>query len=343
MLTLTQIDAFEEIIDVRTPAEYEIDHIPKANNFPVLDNDERIQIGTLYKESVFQAKQQGAALITSNISSYLSKHFASRPETWHPLIYCWRGGKRSEALTHILNQIGWQATRLPGGYKAYRKMVGDGIDALAPRLNLKVICGRTGVGKSALLNSLQKNGAQILDLEKLANHRGSVLGNPVTGQQPTQKFFDSTLCQALRSLHNDQVVYVEAESRRIGKIQLPTSLLNAIRAAECIRLECDFDARIEYLIDEYEHFLKDSALLESALSLLIPFIGKQKINQWINWKSRDDAREMVRGLLSDHYDPIYIRSMKEHFTHYADAQIINISTVSEDCFAPVSDTLLNRK
>lgn len=338
---LARIGQFEEIIDVRSPREYIIDHIPGACNFPVLNDNERIHIGTLYKQhSSFEANKQGAAIIASRIAKYLGSHFVSRPGDWRPLVYCWRGGKRSEAFVHVLQQIGWRAVRLPGGYKAYRRTVTATITDIVGRINFKVLCGLTGVGKSALLETLGQRNAQVLDLEKLANHRGSVLGNPVAGEQPTQKYFESLLCRALHRLDTSAPVYVEAESRKIGKLYLPTELLRAIRQAECIRIEADIDARTRYLLDEYHHFLSDRKLLESSLSLLAPFVGRQKIAAWTDWKTGEDAENMVRKLLVEHYDPIYARSMASNFDRYTDAQSVKLTRINNETLNSAAGKLL---
>ncbi len=332
MLTLSQIDRFEEIIDVRSPVEYADDHIPGAHNFPALSDKERSHIGTLYKQiSAFEAKKQGASLIAENFAGHLREHLNARDDNWRPLVYCQRGGERSAAFTHILKKIGWPAVSLPGGYKAYRSMVRTTIDDIAPKLKFKVLCGRTGVGKSRLLNILaQEKAAQALNLEQLANHRGSVLGNLLHEEQPSQKYFESLLCKTLRRFNPKLPTYVEAESRKIGKIHIPTTVLNAIRAAECICIETGLKARVEYLLNEYQHFLTDRTLLKSSLALLIPFLGVEKINRWTHWKTHRDAENMVIGLLNEHYDPIYLNSMKRHFTHYSRAAMVRIERITDN-------------
>ena len=346
MWTLEKIDQFDEIIDVRAPSEYNLDHIPGAHNCPALKNNERVTVGTLYRQtSAFEAKKLAASMMTSNISSYLQHYFNSRDANWRPLVYCWRGGSRSEAFTYILNQIGWQTTQLSGGYKAYRKMVIQEIDRLAPLLSFKVLCGRTGVGKSLLLQTLAQQGAQVLDLEALANHRGSVLGEPTQGEQPTQKWFESLLCEALRHYNPQQTIFVEAESRKIGKLQVPTSLLMAIRNAPCIHIAADMTARVQYLISEYHHFLENKALLESALSCLIPFRGKKQIAKWLDWKKQLSAETLVHELLEEHYDPVYLRSMKHHFAHYHTQtdDSIHLQKIDRVCVKAAAEDLLNRE
>lgn len=206
---LSELDRFDLVIDVRSPAEFALDHIPGAVNYPVLDNDERAKIGTLYKQvSPFAAKKLGAALVSKNIANHLENHLLELPREWRPLIYCWRGGERSGAFTHILNRIGWKALQLEGGYQGFRRTVIDGLEEAAKQFSFQVICGMTGSGKTRVLQEAQNYGAQILDLEALAIHRGSVLGNEPNIEQPSQKGFETQLWNALRSLDPAKPVLV---------------------------------------------------------------------------------------------------------------------------------------
>ncbi|MHB8166355.1 MAG: tRNA 2-selenouridine(34) synthase MnmH, partial [Sulfuricella sp.] len=225
-LTLAQLARFDDIIDVRSPSEFRDDHIPGAVNFPVLNDEERARVGTIYKQtSAFDAKKIGAALVARNIAGHVEQHFSDQPKNWRPLVYCWRGGSRSGAMTHILNQIGWRAQQLKGGYKAYRTMVLATLQTLPGRFRYRVICGPTGSGKSRLLTALDELGAQVLDLEGLAAHRGSILGSLPDADQPSQKLFESRLWEALQKFDPDHPVYVEAESKKIGNIRAPDALL----------------------------------------------------------------------------------------------------------------------
>ena len=331
MWTLAQISRFEEIIDVRSPAEYGDDHVPGARNFPVLNDAQRAEVGTIYKRrSPFEAKKRGAGMVADNVSRLLRTHFRERGGSWKPLVYCWRGGTRSAALTHVLREIGWRAEQLPGGYKAYRRTVIETIDRVAPQLRFKVLCGYTGTGKSRVLAGLARHGAQVIDLEALANHRGSALGAPTTGEQPSQKRFESLLCETMRKLDPDRPVHVEAESRRIGKIQVPDALLEAMRASECIRMEADLPARAGFLVREYRHFIEDNALLDSALRTLTRHAGKSRVERWTDWRKHGSGEDLVEDLLCAHYDPLYLRSMKKHFTRYADAAQVRLDAINAE-------------
>ncbi len=169
---LPALDQFDAIIDVRSPAEFALDHIPGAINCPVLDDAERVTVGTLYKQvNAFEAKKVGAALVAKNIGRHIEEHFIQMPKEWKPLIYCWRGGNRSGSLSLVLARIGWPAIQLDGGYKAFRAHINEAL-LETPQFDFRVICGTTGSGKSRLLEVLDSIGAQVLDLEQLAAHRG---------------------------------------------------------------------------------------------------------------------------------------------------------------------------
>jgi tRNA 2-selenouridine synthase len=168
-VTVSQLDAFDEVIDVRSPAEFALDHVPHAVNCPVLDDAERAKVGTLYAQvSPFDAKKLGAALVSKNIARHIEERFRGKEKGWRPLVYCWRGGQRSGAMAHVLRQIGWDAATLQGGYRAYRREVLVHLDTLPARFDFRVVCGATGSGKSRLLEALAAQGAQVLDLEHLA-------------------------------------------------------------------------------------------------------------------------------------------------------------------------------
>jgi tRNA 2-selenouridine synthase len=314
---------FDTIIDVRSPAEFALDHIPGSINCPVLDDAQRAEVGTLYKQvSPFAARRVGAAQVSANISTHISEQFADKPKLWRPLIYCWRGGQRSAAMTHVLRAVGWDAHQLPGGYKTWRTHVIHQLDILPQRLIFVAVCGPTGSGKSLLLQALHQVGAQILDLEALAAHRGSVLGDLPDQPQPAQRMFESQLSQVLDDLDPSRPVFVEAESRKIGILHLPESLMRAMRASECVRIQASVEARVELLIREYQHFLSDVAMLEHTLSRLNSLHGKAKIDEWMTLAHAGQFVELVNVLLTQHYDPLYFRSSNGNYAKLLDGEHI---------------------
>jgi tRNA 2-selenouridine synthase len=334
-----KLTLYDTIIDVRSPAEYAEDHIPGAISAPVLDDAERAEVGSLYKQvSAFDAKKLGASLVARNVAGHVQSLFKDKPKDWHPLVYCWRGGKRSGAMAHILREIGWDAETLEGGYKAYRRFVVSQLQSLPQGLDFRVIHGPTGSGKSRLLAALKRAGTQVLDLEDLAAHRGSVLGHLPDRPQPSQKMFESLLLQELSNLAPGKPVFVEGESKKIGELQVPDALMERMRASPCILLETDLDTRVELLMDEYRHFLQDKKTLDAQLDCLVGLHGRSRIAEW---KSIGDWRELVRRLLVEHYDPAYRNSSKRNFAYLADAQQITITSAQDSAFASAARSLLD--
>ena len=334
------LSAFDTVIDARTPAEYAEDHIPGAISAPVLDDDERAEVGTLYKQvSPFEAKKLGAALVARNISSEIERQFSDKPKTWRPLVYCWRGGKRSGAMAHILREVGWDAHTLEGGYKAYRRWVVQQLNDIPDRLQLAIVHGPTGSGKSRFLAALRGAGAQVLDLEALAAHRGSVLGGLPGQPQPSQKMFESVLLKELGALDLRRAVFVEAESKKIGELQVPGALMQRMRGSPCVALEVPLQARVELLLDEYRHFLQDLAALEAQLDCLAGLHGKETIAGWKALARRGDWREFVERILTEHYDPAYRRSSARNYAGLAAARTVRISSAAPEAFAAAAAVL----
>jgi len=331
---------FAERIDVRSPSEYAEDHLPGASSHPVLDDAERSRIGTLHaQESAFAARRAGAALVARNIATMLETSFAAKPRDWAPLVYCWRGGQRSRSLAHMLNEIGWRAAQLEGGYRAYRRHVVARLTTLPGRFRYRVICGLTGSGKSRLIAALDREGAQVLDLEAMARHRGSLLGDVPDHPQPTQKSFDSKLVAMLGTYDPARPVYVESESKKIGTVQLPDTLLAAMRAAECVHLALPQPLRVELLKSEYAHFLADHETLTARLEHLIPLHGKKTIERWTDAARAGDWDTLVGELLALHYDPAYTRSIGRNFPRVGGALAVTPADLTDAAFGTLAREL----
>jgi tRNA 2-selenouridine synthase len=340
-MKMVDFSHFDTIIDVRSPAEYAEDHVPGSISAPVLDDDERAKVGTLYKQvSQFDAKKLGAALLAKNVAHHIETLFKDKAKDWRPLVYCWRGGKRSGAMAQVLREIGWEAKTLEGGYKAYRRWVVDRLSTLPEALSFTVIHGPTGSGKSRLLAALARQGGQVLDLEGLAEHRGSVLGGLPGQPQPSQKMFESRLLRALESLDPARPVFVEGESKKIGELQVPDALMAAMRASPCVRLEADLETRTTLLIDEYRHFTQDTRALEAQLDCLVALHGRAKIAEWKGLAARGAWREGVQRLLLEHYDPAYKRSSLHNFAQLGEAPAVKIASPEDASFAAAAERLL---
>jgi len=303
------------VIDVRSPAEFAEDRVPGAISCPVLDDAERARVGTLYKQvGPFEARRVGGALAARNIATHVESLFHDRPRHWAPLVYCWRGGQRSRAFVHVLREIGWRAVQLEGGYRAFRRVVIEGLATLPAALSFRVLSGRTGSGKSRLLGALEREGQQVLDLEALAAHRGSVLGTLPDAPQPSQKGFESALWDRLRAFDPARPVFVEAESRRIGVLHLPDALIERMRAAPVLTLEADLPVRTALLLDEYRHLVADPQRLYAQLDCLRHLHSRETLAGWRALAEAGDWARFVVALLEQHYDPAYDRSM---FRNYA--------------------------
>lgn len=317
---LARLASFDAIIDARTEDEYALDHVPGAINWPTLDNAERIAIGTMYKQvNAFEAKKRGAALSARNIAAHIEREVLDKPKGWKPLVYCWRGGNRSGALATILGAIGFQVTLIEGGYKAWRAALVDDIPRLAQRLQYRVVCGPTGSGKTRLLQALAAEGAQVLDLEDLANHRSSVLGHIPGVPQPSQKAFDSLIWDALQRFDPVRPVFVESESKKVGNLRVPDALMDAMRESPCIDLQLPDDERVALLLEDYDFFVKDPDFFCRRLEALTELRGKAVVGDWIEKVRAGRTPEVVLELLVQHYDPLYTASIRRNFRQYANA------------------------
>ena len=338
---LAQLDRYDAIIDARSEGEFALDHLPGALNWPSLNNAERALVGTEYKQiSPFVARKRGAALVARNIAAHIERHVLDKPKDWQPLIYCWRGGQRSGSLSLVLSQIGFRVQVIEGGYQAYRRAVMADLEKLPEGLRLRVLCGKTGSGKSRLLAALQSQGAQVLDLEGIANHRGSVLGLVPGQPQPTQKRFDSVLWDTLRHLDPEQPVWVESESRKVGELRVPEQLIHHMRASPCVRLELSVAARVRLLMEDYDFFVNDVPAFCERLNALRALRGNEVINEWQAAAHSGLIEGVVEQLLTTHYDPVYLQSMQRNFADFPNATLVEPGNGDHATLQEVARSLL---
>jgi len=316
---------FDAIVDARSPAEFAEDHLPGAISAPVLDDAERALVGTIYsQQSAFVARRLGAAIVSRNIASLIEHAFADCPPTWRPLVYCWRGGNRSDSLASVFAAIGWRTSVVDGGYREFRRYVIEELMRLPSRLRWHVVAGPTGSGKSRLLQRLAERGEQVLDLEAIARHRGSVLGLLPDETQPSQKAFETRLWDALRRFDADRVVFVESESRRVGRCHLPDAVIDAMRAAPCTSLRAPIDVRARLLLDEYRHFVEHPPQLFERLDRLLPLHGRARIDAWKAMAHAGQWPEFVESMLAVHYDPAYARSMRHNYAQLDSEEALDV-------------------
>ena len=320
----------DTIIDVRAPSEFAEDHVPGAINLPVLSDDERAQVGTVYAQvSPFDARKIGGAMVAQNTASHLRGPLAEKQGDWKPLIYCWRGGQRSGAFATILTQVGWRVSLLNGGYRSYRRLVvGMLYDTPLPH-RITLIQGGTGTAKTRLLQHLKQAGAQMLDLEGLAQHRGSLFG-ALAGGQPSQKMFESRLAAALNTFDPTKTTWIEAESSKVGARSVPPSLWTAMCAAPRIEIRAPLPSRAAYLCRAYADLTEDRANLHAQIDRLRPYHAGDAIAQWQAYADAGDWQKLAENLIADHYDPRYARSA---VGLQNDTQLIDLPDLEDETLA----------
>ncbi|NMG75127.1 tRNA 2-selenouridine(34) synthase MnmH [Aromatoleum diolicum] len=339
--TVAQLNAFDEIIDARSPAEFAEDRIPGAISCPVLDNEQRAIVGTIYKQqSAFEARRIGAAMVAENIAHHLKTRFQDKPKSWRPLVYCWRGGQRSGSFVTWLRLIGWDACQLEGGYKNWRRMVVTELETLPKRFDLRVICGATGSGKTRILEALNALGAQVLDLEDLAAHKGSVLGALPDRPQPTQKSFETELFRTLHGFDPARPVYVEAESRKIGRIQLPDAMVEHMRASPCVAIDATRGARLEFLVRDYAYLGADVDELQQKIGFLKGLQSNETLERWKDLAARRELYTLFAEFIDLHYDPLYHRSQNRNFAGFSDAPTLPSDDLSPAGIRDLAERIL---
>ena len=338
---MARLAEFDAVIDARSESEYAEDRLPGAINWPSLDDAQRHEVGTLYKQvNPFEARKRGASLVAANIARHIEREVMDKPRDWKPLVYCWRGGQRSGSLSLVLGQIGFQVHLVEGGYKAFRGALLAELPVLASRLQYRVVCGPTGSGKTRLLQALEAAGAQVLDLEALASHRSSVLGLIPGQPQPTQKRFDTLVWERLRGFDPARPVYVESESRKVGNLAVPEPLIDAMRASACLRLDLSDDERVQLLLEDYDFFSRDPDLFCQRLEALTQLRGREQVHAWQQQVRAGDIESVVRELLVKHYDPGYASSTQRNFRQFGEAQAIAPRDRSPEAMADLARDLV---
>lgn len=323
---LARLAEFDCVIDARSESEFAEDRLPGAVNWPTLNDEERRQVGTEYVQvSPFLARKRGAVLAARNIAAHIERELVDTPRHWQPLVYCWRGGQRSGSLALVLSQIGFRVHLVDGGYQAGRRAVLAALETLPAGFEYRVLCGVTGSGKSRMLQALVRAGAQVLDLEVLANHRGSVLGLVPGSPQPSQKAFDTLVWHALAGFDPARPVWIEAESKKVGALRVPQALVGAMRAAPCVRVEMGVEARVALLMEDYDFFVRDVPAFCERLDALRALRGNEQIDAWQTAAREGRIEGVVRELLLVHYDPIYRQSTARNFAGFAQARVLALA------------------
>jgi tRNA 2-selenouridine synthase len=329
-ITVNDMQGFDALIDARSPAEFALDHIPDAINCPVLDDEERRIVGTTYvQQSAFEARRIGGVMVAANIARHLREYFHDKPRNWRPLVYCWRGGMRSGSFVTWLRLVGWDAQQLKGGYKAWRSHVIARNEVLAPALPLRVVCGPTGSAKTRVLHALARLGEQVLDLEDLAAHRGSVLGSIPGVEQPSQKAFETRLYSAMSAFDLGRPVWVEAESRKIGRISLPEGLVLRLRASPVVDIRTSVAARLEFLLRDYAWLGDDVEGLCGKIASLKGMQSNETLDRWQAWARERALSALFEEMMILHYDPLYARSQGRNFQRLGHALHVEARDLSD--------------
>jgi len=333
-------DQYALIIDARSPHEYAEDHVPGAVNLPVVDDAEFAEVGIQYKTDQHAAYLIGAQHSFRNLARHTAELISRFKTSDRFLVYCFRGGKRSALWASNLRLIGFTVDVVPGGWKRYRQWVRESLAVLPQRLDYRVLCGPTNCGKTRLLHELARQGAQVLDLEGIARHRGSLLGDLPGEPQPTQKNFDSALLDVLRRFDPARPVWVEAESRKVGRLLVPDELTAAMRRARALHLAVPMPERVRHCREEYAHFAADPKAMVARLAALKPVVGGEEMARWHALAAAGAVDELFERLMTAHYDPCYTRSTTREFGPGDGANRLELDSLAPDALADAARRLI---
>ncbi|MBB5406444.1 tRNA 2-selenouridine synthase [Paraburkholderia sp. RAU6.4a] len=341
MYDLDALKKFDLIIDARSPREFAEDHLPGAINLPVVFDDEYAEVGTTHRTNPMRAYQIGVAYSLKNIARHLELPFFRSDRRMSVLVYCFRGGKRSKLWTDALETIGYKVDRLPTGWKGYRNWVRQTLEEVPAHLQFNVLSGPTGCGKTRLLLALRTAGAQVIDLEDLASHRGSIIGAIPGRAQPSQKFFDSLLLAEISRLDSAKQIWIESESKRIGHVQLPTALFHRMHGGRLFAVETPMRERIAMWRREYPHFERDPTGLVTQLGHLKALVSGATLQKWASMAERREIEALFESIMVDYYDPAYTRSTKQNYLHTEHAIKIQLETLDSSYLANVARRLIS--
>ena len=327
------------VIDARSPHEYAEDHLPGAINLPVVDDAQYAEVGTRHKSDKHGAYLIGVEYSLRNIADQIKPLISRYGEAERFLVYCFRGGKRSRLWADNLRTIGFQVDVLAGGWKRYRQWVREALEELPPAFTYRVLAGPTGCGKTRLLAALAQKGEQVLDLEALAAHRGSLLGDLPGVPQPAQKAFDSQLLQELRHFDVSRPVWIEAESKKIGNLQVPESLFDCMHRSEVVHLDAPMSERVKLWREDYPHFEADPIGMVRKLLPLKALVGGQALAEWQSQAERGATDALFESVMARHYDPCYVRSTRRNFLQLSACQRMTLTGLDADSLARVAETL----
>nr|WP_300004789.1 tRNA 2-selenouridine(34) synthase MnmH [Tissierella sp.] len=296
-------------IDVRSPKEFSEETIPGAVNIPIFDNKERELIGTLYKnKSIEEAKRTGIDIASKKLPAIYEEVAKYNVDHNHIYMFCSRGGFRSSALAPFFHALNMSVLKLHGGYKNYRAFIRENLPEISKDLQLVVLYGNTGTGKTHILNNLRDSGMNVLDLEGCANHRGSILGSVGLGEANSQKMFESLVYEQLEN-RTSNLVFVEGESKRIGKSLIPEFIFDKMINGIKLKITAPMEKRVEIIQEDYVNGA-DSELTE-ALNHMRNRLGNEKIDRYVSLVEAKDYSPIIKDLFINYYDPLYEKHKKE--------------------------------